>query len=68
MLQTEAKPYVQENSYDNFLAYLFIFFFFYIASSSSSRKQDFSSTECFIPKQSKIFQGVFILCNEKQCH
>ena len=62
------KPYVEENSYNNILAYLFIFFFFYISSSlSSSRKRDFSSAECFIQKQSKIFQRVFILCSQKQC-
>ena len=47
---------------------MFIFFFHISSFSSSSRKQDFSSVECFIHKQSKIFQGVFILCSESNAN
>ena len=57
MIKTEAKPYVEENSYNNFLDYyvVHLLLLYLISSSSSSREQGFSSAECFINKQSKTF-------------
>ena len=61
MNKAEAKRYVEDITIMSMIISSSHSYIYIISFSSSTQSQVFSSVECFIHKQSKIFEGAFIL-------